>query len=68
MIRVIEVKPDGRALIDTEGLYRIRLEPGGEIVDEFCTAKEAEYIIRLWDELEPDAGATAIPYSSAQRS
>ncbi len=64
MLKVTEILPDGKAVVDTAGLYRIVMQPSGKVLDEFCTDFEAESFIEGFNNVGGDGELTAVavPY------
>lgn len=58
---ILEVLPNGTAIVSTEGMYRVNA--GGEILDEFVTESRLAGLIELHNEIFPEEPATAVSYA-----
>ena len=67
MIKVLEVRPDGTAVVSTEGLMRVVLQPGNEIHDELVEPWEAEACLSGYNGLVDGHWAEAIDYAEVAR-
>ena len=64
MLKVIEILPDGSALVSTEGLFRILIQPEGRIAGELLDADEAQSFLDGYNNCRGNRRAEAVTYAS----
>lgn len=62
MLKVLEVRPDGTAVVDATGLFRVVLQPGNEVADELLDEDEAKAWLSGFNRAGNKYRATAISY------
>lgn len=69
MLRVIEIRRDGSAVVDTRGLRRIVSQPGGRVLVEFARAANAANLVKLYNDGFPSGEhwAESIAYPALYR-
>ncbi len=64
MLRVLGITKAGNAIVDTEGLYRVIIHPGEEIVEELLNAEEAAGYADAYNGCVTGRRAEVIGYSA----
>lgn len=64
MIEVKQVLPDGSAVVDTKNLFRVRIQPSGEIAEELLERYEADAFIETFNSCSKHFRAEAVSYRS----
>lgn len=65
MIHVLEIIRDGTAVVETDGLRRIVIQPGGEVVREMCHWREAETYAKSYNKRRGKTHAEVLTYPEA---
>lgn len=63
MIQILEVKPDGTAVVSTEGLFRVVVHPSGRIVRELCEQCSADAFAGSFNGSGKESWAEVIDYA-----
>lgn len=68
-LRVIEIRPDGSAVVDTTGLARVVLRPGDEPIQELLPIDDAQQCADLFNSCSSRHGrrAVVVTYAEAAR-
>ncbi|WP_428305575.1 hypothetical protein [Lacipirellula sp.] len=64
-VSILEVLPDGKAIVTTENRFRVMIAETGEILDELVSERRSKSFVAMYNESHstPRAQAVAIPYS-----
>lgn len=63
MLSVKEILEDGSAVVCTDGLYRILIQPAGTIAEELLDEGEAHAFVEAYNGCEGRFWAEAVSYS-----
>ena len=62
MLQVLGFTKDGHAIVSTEGLFRVVINPGGEIAEELIGKDEAEAAAEVYNACGTKRTAVAVSY------
>jgi len=61
-INILEVLPGNRAIVATEGRFRVAVKETGAIIDELVCERRAKRLVASYNERHSSSPAVAVPY------